>query len=45
MTIDNKIKDEKVKYDINKKVAKVSALSSGKIAKYEYITGEEIKVE
>ena len=29
-------------YDINTKVAKISALSSAKIAKYEYLTGEEI---
>ena len=42
MTIGNKIKDEKLQYDINRKTAKVSALSSGKIDKYEYVTGEEI---
>ena len=42
MTIENKIKDEKLQYDINRKTAKVSALSSGKIDKYEYVTGEEI---
>ena len=32
MTIDDKIKDEKVQYDINREVAKISALSSGNIA-------------
>ena len=42
MTIEDKIKDEKLQYDINKEVAKISALSSGKIDKYEYLTGEEI---
>ena len=42
MTIDDKIKDEKLQYDINMEVAKVSALSSGKIDKYKYLTGEEI---
>ena len=42
MTIDDKVIDEKIQYDINREVAKVSALSSGKIEKYEYITGEEI---
>ena len=42
MTIDDRIKDEKIQYDINKKAAKISALSSGKIDKYEYLTGEEI---
>ena len=31
MTIDNKIIDEKWQYDINRKAAKISALSSGKI--------------
>ena len=42
MTIDDKIKDEKLQYNINREVAKISALSSGKIDKYEYLTGEEI---
>ena len=42
MTIDDKIKDEKLQYDINMEVAKISALSSVKIDKYEYLTGEEI---
>ena len=42
MIIDDQIKDEKLKYDINREAAKVSALSSGKIDKYEYLTGEEI---
>ena len=42
MKIDNKIIYEKLHYDINKEAAKISALSSGKIDKYEYLTGEEI---
>ena len=42
MTIDDQIIDEKLQYDINRKAAKVSALSSGKSNKYEYLTGEEI---
>ena len=42
MTIENQIKDEKLQYDINREAAKISALSSGKIGKYEYLTGEEI---
>ena len=42
MTIEDKIKDEKLQYDINTEAAKISALSSGKIDKYEYLTGEEI---
>ena len=40
MTIDDKIRDKKLQYDINRVVAKI-ALSSGKIDKYEYVTGEE----
>ena len=42
MTTGNKIRDEKPQYNINRKAAKVSALSSGKIDKYEYLTGAEI---
>ena len=43
MTIDNQIRDEKLQYDINREAAlKISALSSGKIDKFEYLTGEEI---
>ena len=36
------MKDEKIQYDINREAEKISALSSGKIVKYEYLTGEEI---
>ena len=42
MTIEDQIKDAKLQYDINREAAKISALSSGKIDKYEYLTGEEI---
>ena len=42
MTNDDKTKYEKVQYNINRGVAKIPALSSGKIDKYEYLTGEEI---
>ena len=42
MTIDDQIRDEKLQYDIHREAAKISALSSGKIDKYEYLTGEEI---
>ena len=41
MTIDDEIRDEKLQYDINREVEKISALS-GKIDKYEYLTDEEI---
>ena len=42
MTIEDQIRDEKLQYDINREAAKISALSSGKIHKYEYLTCEEI---
>ena len=42
MTIEDKIRDEKLQYDIDREVAKISALSSGKIDKYEYRTGKEM---
>ena len=42
MTIDDQIKDEKFHCGINRKAAKMSALSSGKINKYEYLAGKEI---
>ena len=42
MTIDHKIRDEKLQYDINREAAKLAVLSSGEIDKYEYLTGEEI---
>ena len=42
MSNEDQIKDEKLQYDINREAAKISALSSGKIGKYEYLTGEEI---
>ena len=42
MIIDDQIRDEKMQFDINREAAKISALSSGKIDKYEYLTGEEI---
>ena len=42
MTIEDQFKDEKLQYEINREAAKISALSSGKLDKYEYLTGEEI---
>ena len=42
MTIDDKIRDEKLQNDINREAVKISALLSGKIGKYKYLTGEEI---
>ena len=41
MTINDQIRDEELQYDINREAAKISVLSSGKIHKYEYLTGED----
>ena len=42
MTIDDQIRDEKLQYDINREAVKISALSSSKIHKYDYLTDEDI---
>ena len=42
MTTEDQIRDEKLQYYINREDTKISALLSGKIDKYEYLTGEEI---
>ena len=42
MTINDQIRDEKLQYDVNRESAKLSALSSNKFNKYEYLTAEEI---
>ena len=42
MTINDQIRNEKLQFDINREAAKISALSSGRVRKYEYLTGEDI---
>ena len=42
MTINDQIRDEKIQYHINIEAAKISAWSSGKIHRYECLTGEDI---
>ena len=42
MTIDVKIRDEKLQYETDRKVTKTSALSSGEIDTYEFLAGEEV---
>ena len=42
MTIKDQIRDEKLQYNINREAARISALWSGKIHKYEHLTGEDI---
>ena len=42
MTINDQIRDEKLPCNVNREAAKISALSSGEIRKYEYLTGEDM---
>ena len=42
MAIDKETTNEKLQYDINVKAAKISAFSSGKTDKYQYLAKEEI---
>ena len=40
--LDDKIKQNEADYDLYRQNAKISALSSGKLDKYEYLTGEHL---
>ena len=40
--LDDKIKANKGQYDLDREAAKISALSSGELEKYEYLTGEDL---
>ena len=42
MAINDKIGDEKLQHHISKEVPVISVISSGRVDKYEYLTGEEI---
>ena len=42
MAIDDKIRDERLLYDINREAAKISKLSSDKIDNYDFLTGKEM---
>ena len=42
MTINDQNRDEKLPYDINRKEAKILALSWWKINRYQYLTGKDI---
>ena len=42
MTIDDKIRDQKMQDDINRKAVNISTFSSGKKDKHEYLTCEKI---
>ena len=40
--LDDKIKAKKAQYELDREAAKISALSIGKLEKYEYLTGEDL---
>ena len=40
--LNRKIMQNKAQYDLDRKAAKISALSSNKLDKYEYLTGEDL---
>ena len=40
--LDDKIKANQAQYDLDREVTKISALSSGELKRYEYLTGENL---
>ena len=40
--LDRKIKQNEAQYDLDRKAAKIFALSSNNLDKYEYLTGEDL---
>ena len=43
--LDRKILQNEAQYDLDRKAAKISALSSNKLDKYEYLNGEDLGLE
>ena len=41
--LNGKIKSNKAQYDLDRQAAKISALSSGELEKYEYLTGKDLE--
>ena len=41
-TIDNKIEQNKAQYDLDRQTAKIAALSSGNVSKYEFLTDKDV---
>ena len=41
--LDDKIKANKAQYELDREEAKISALSSGELKKYEYLTGKDLR--
>ena len=44
-SLNKKIKQNEAEYDLDRKAAKISALSSSKLDKYEYLTGEDLNLK
>ena len=44
-TIDNKVEQNKAQYDLDRETAKISALSSRNVSKYEFLTGKDVLPE
>ena len=44
-TIDNKIEQNKIQYDLDRQTAKISALSSVNVSKYGFLTGKDVLPE
>ena len=44
-TTDNKIEQNKSQYDLDRKTATTSALSSGSVSKYEFVTSKVVLLE
>ena len=44
-TIDNKIEQNKAQYELDRQTAKISALSSGNVSKYEFLAGKDVLPE
>ena len=44
-TINDKIEQNKAQYNLDRQTAKISALSSGDVSKYEFLTGKDVLSE
>ena len=43
-TIDNKINQNQAQYNLDRETATFSALSSGNVSKYEFLTGKDVSL-
>ena len=44
-TVNNKIKENKAQYNLDRQTAKISALASGNVGKYEFLTDKDVLPE